>query len=276
MDEIKIKTLNLDDLIEACFNVYQEIGLQIGEPRTILLRKIISNLECINLLLAGQFTHEILILLRSAFETVLLFCYLTTHLDKQQEYIYDSELIEFKNTFILVKNCKKDIETGSNPDLDINAAIKWHTDIFNSVLSEENKKYILKELKIDKYIITEDNFAIFDKFFRTNNRVRKPFFMDMEKMCKELPKFNDIDAQFRDLIFSDYNLNSQVTHGQYHLWSRGFYTDAKFIENVKSQLVKIVTYPLIYLKPQVNIDLIKLSKLKAITDQYLESIYKNS
>ena len=49
-----VKVLNLNNLIEACFNVYQEIGNQIGEPRTILLRKIISNLECINALLSAH------------------------------------------------------------------------------------------------------------------------------------------------------------------------------------------------------------------------------
>ena len=69
-----VKVLNLNNLIEACFNVYQEIGNQIGEPRTILLRKIISNLECINALLSAQTTHEILIILRSSIETVVLFC----------------------------------------------------------------------------------------------------------------------------------------------------------------------------------------------------------
>ena len=70
MKKVKIKTLNLNNLIEACFDVYQEIGFQIGEPRTILLRKIISHLECINVLLAEQFTHskcEILLLFNSAY-----------------------------------------------------------------------------------------------------------------------------------------------------------------------------------------------------------------
>lgn len=40
MEKVKMKTLNLNNLIEACFDVYQEIGYQIGEPRTILLRKL--------------------------------------------------------------------------------------------------------------------------------------------------------------------------------------------------------------------------------------------
>lgn len=269
MESTKVKILRLDNLIEACFDVYQEVGYQIGEPRTILLRKIISHLECIDVLLAGQFTHEILIILRSAFESLLLFCYLTVFTEKQHEYISDSELIEFKNTFILIKNWKKDIELGNPCNINWEEAIKWHEELFNKKLSEQNKSYILGKLKTNEYKITKVNFSKIDKFFRTDNRVRKPFFMDMEKMYSELPQIDQLGIGFRDLIFTDYNINSQVTHGNYHLWTRGLYTDEKFIENVKSQLVKIVTYPLLYLKGRVTIDLNKLAKLKKITDQLI-------
>lgn len=195
-----VKVLNLNNLIEACFNVYQEIGYQIGEPRTILLRKIISNLECINALLLAQTTHEILIILRSSIETVVLFCYLTTHLDKQQEYISDSELMELKNTFILVKNWKKDIDTGNPLNLNLQEAINYHEEIFNKHLSKQNQEYVLEQLKLKKYEVTLDNFNTIDKFFRTNKRIRKPFFMDMEKMYSELPPLKEIKAEYRDLV----------------------------------------------------------------------------
>lgn len=269
-----VKVLNLNNLIEACFNVYQEIGYQIGEPRTILLRKIISNLECINALLLAQTTHEILIILRSSIETVVLFCYLTTHLDKQQEYISDSELMELKNTFILVKNWKKDIDTGNPLNLNLQEAINYHEEIFNKHLSKQNQEYVLEQLKLKKYEVTLDNFNTIDKFFRTNKRIRKPFFMDMEKMYSELPKLYGLDVELRDLIYSDYNINSQVSHGQYYIWTRGLQTDERFIEQVKSQIVKIVTYPLMFLKGQVTINLKNLTRLKAITDQLLINIYK--
>ncbi len=275
MEKVKIKTLNLNNLIDACFDVYQEIGFQIGEPRTILLRKIISHLECINVLLAEQFTHEILIILRSAFESMILFCYLTVYTDKQQEYISDSELMEFKNTFILVKNWKKDIELGNPWNLNWDDAIKYHEDIFYNRLSELNKKYILEKLEFNEYKVNQENFNKIDKFFKTDKRLRKPFFMDMEKMYSELPQMHQIGVGLRDLVFDDYNINSQVTHGQYYVWTRGLYTDNSFIDKVKSQLAKIVTYPLYYLKGQVNIDLKKLARLKQITDQLIINIYKH-
>ncbi len=275
MEKVKIKTLNLNNLIDACFDVYQEIGFQIGEPRTILLRKIISHLECINVLLAEQFTHEILIILRSAFESMILFCYLTVYTDKQQEYISDIELMEFKNTFILVKNWKKDIELGNPWNLNWDDAIKYHEDIFYNRLSELNKKYILEKLEFNEYKVNQENFNKIDKFFKTDKRLRKPFFMDMEKMYSELPQMHQIGVGLRDLVFDDYNINSQVTHGQYYVWTRGLYTDNSFIDKVKSQLAKIVTYPLYYLKGQVNIDLKKLARLKQITDQLIINIYKH-
>ena len=275
MKKVKIKTLKLNNLIEACFDVYQEIGFQIGEPRTILLRKIISHLECINVLLAEQFTHEILIILRSAFESMILFCYLTVHTDKQQEYISDSELMEFKNTFILVKNWKKDIELGNPWNLNWDEAIKYHEDIFYNRLSELNKKYILEKLEFNEYKVNQENFDKIDKFFKTDKRLRKPFFMDMEKMYSELPQMYQIGVGLRDLVFDDYNINSQVTHGQYQIWTRGMYTDDRFLENVKMQLMKIVTYPLLYLKKgEITINLKKLARLKNITDQLIANINK--
>lgn len=269
-----VKVLNLNNLIEVCFNVYQEIGNQIGEPRTILLRKIISNLECINALLSVQTTHEILIILRSSIETVVLFCYLTTHLDKQQEYIFDSELMELKNTFILIKKWKKDIDTGNPLNLNLQEAINYHEEIFNKHLSKQNQEYVLEQLKLKKYEVTLDNFNSIDKFYKTNKRIRKPFFMDMEKMYSELPKLYGLDVGLRDLIYSDYNINSQVSHGQYYIWTRGMQTDERFIEQVKSQIAKIVTYPLMFLKGQVTINLKNLTRLKSITDQLIPNFYK--
>lgn len=274
MNQVKVKIFRLDNLINACFNVYQEIGMQVGEPRTILLRKIISNLECINELLTEQFTHEILIILRSAIETIILFCYLTTHLDKEQEYILDSELLELKNTFILVKNWKKDIDTESVVNLDLQEAFSYHEEIFNKHLSQENKEYVLKKLNLKEYKLTLENLNNIDSFFRNDKRIKKPFFMNIEQMLAELPKFEEIGAELRDLIYSDYNLNSQVTHGQYHLWSRGLVIEERFLKQVKSQIVKVVTYPLFFLKGQVKIDLNNLAKLKSITDQLIIDIYK--
>lgn len=274
MIETKINVLRLDDLIDACFKVYQEIGNQVGVPRSILLRKIISNLECINELITEQFTHETLIILRSSIETVVLFCYLTTHLDKQQEYMLDSELIDFKNSFILIKNWKKDIDTGNPLNLNLQDAINYHEKVFNKHLSVQSQEYVLEKLKLKKYKVTLDNFNTIDKFFRTDKRIRKPFFMDMEKMYSELPKLYDLDVGLRDLIYSDYNVNSQVSHGQYYIWTRGLNIDERSLEQVKSQIVKIVTYPLLYLKGQVTINMRNLVRLKDITDKLLPNLYK--
>lgn len=274
MIETKINVLRLDDLIDACFKVYQEIGNQVGVPRSILLRKIISNLECINELITEQFTHETLIILRSSIETVVLFCYLTTHLDKQQEYMLDSELIDFKNSFILIKNWKKDIDTGNPLNLNLQDAINYHEKVFNKHLSVQSQEYVLEKLKLKKYKVTLDNFNTIDKFFRTDKRIRKPFFMDMEKMYSELPKLYDLDVGLRDLIYSDYNVNSQVSHGQYYIWTCGLNIDERYLEQVKSQIVKIVTYPLLYLKGQVTINMRNLVRLKDITDKLLPNLYK--
>lgn len=261
-----VKVLNLNNLIEACFNVYQEIGYQIGEPRTILSRKTISHLECINVLLAEQFPHEILIILRSALESTLLFCYLTVYPEKQAEYISDCQLIELKNTFISLKNFKKDMEIGAGYEVEWDRLTAEFKKGFKQNLSKENQDYLIKKSKINECKLTNDNFDKIDKFFKTDKRIRKPFFMDMEKMYSELPPLKEIKAEYRDLVFSDYNLNSQVTHGHYFRWTSGLYTDDKFLNNVKWQLTKIVMYPLLYLKGQVQISQEYIRKLKQATD----------
>lgn len=94
-------------------------------------------------------------------------------------------------------------------------------------------------------------------------------------MYSELPQMYQIGVGLRDLVFDDYNINSQVTHGQYQIWTRGMYTDDRFLENVKMQLMKIVTYPLLYLKKgEITINLKKLARLKNITDQLIANINK--
>ena len=95
-------------------------------------------------------------------------------------------------------------------------------------------------------------------------------------MYSELPKLPEIGAEFRDLVYSDYNVNSQVAHGQYYIWTRGIQIDERFLEQVTSQIVKIVTYPLMYLKGQVTINMSNLARLKNITDQLLADVYKNT
>ena len=159
-----IKVLNLNNLIEACFNVYQEIGYQIREPRTILLRKTISHLECINVLLAEQFPHEILIILRSALESTLLFCYLTVYPEKQAEYISDCQLIELKNTFISLKNFKKDMEIGAGYEVEWDRLTAEFEKGFKQNLSKENQDYLIKKSKINECKLTNDNFDKIDKF----------------------------------------------------------------------------------------------------------------
>ncbi|MBR6162441.1 hypothetical protein IKQ26_00925 [bacterium] len=269
MNIVNTKILDLNELIEACFNVYQEIGLHIGEPRTILLRKTISHLECINVLIAEQFTHEIQIILRSALESVVLFCYLTVFPNKQVEYIVDSELLDIKSNFIKLKEFKKDIEIGNSYNIDWNQIVKAHEEVFKTSLSTTSKKYILEKLNMSKYEITEKNFAQIDKFYRQDKKLRKPFFMDLEYMFSQLPPFKDLQADFRDLVFSDYNSSSQITHGHYHSWIRGMEIDEKFLNSVKSQLIKIVLYPLIYLPDKVNINKNNMLRLKYATDKLI-------
>ena len=75
-----------------------------------ILTKFYSNLGVYNTLY-WQLNHynEARIIARSAIESVLLFSFLITHPDKIQEYDEESFMLEFKNSFIEMKELKTEL-----------------------------------------------------------------------------------------------------------------------------------------------------------------------
>ena len=83
------------------------------------------------------------------------------------------------------------------------------------------KLKILKGVGVEDFIITEDNYDKFNRYFRNF----KPEFMKYENMYKELDKvgfkLQDIfEYSLRDIVYGFYNDSSQVTHGCFLDWNR--------------------------------------------------------
>lgn len=116
-----------------------------------------------------------MIILRSALESTLLFCYLTVYPEKQAEYISDCQLIELKNTFISLKNFKKDMEIGAGYEVEWDRLTAEFEKGFKQNLSKENQDYLIKKSKINECKLTNDNFDKIDKFFKTDKRIKNHF-----------------------------------------------------------------------------------------------------
>lgn len=104
--------LDIGYIMKPCVDAFQEIGNQTPDVRQFILRKLISNLDAINVLLLNKCTHEIKIILRSAIESVVLFAYLTSFPQKIPEYVLASEISELKGVFIILKNYQNEYKRG--------------------------------------------------------------------------------------------------------------------------------------------------------------------
>lgn len=69
----------------------------------IILAKISSNLDSANMLIENKCYNEASIILRSATESVILFCYLMQFPEKIEDYLSDSQMLKFKNSFMSYK-----------------------------------------------------------------------------------------------------------------------------------------------------------------------------
>lgn len=228
--------LDINYAVKSCFKVFQEIGPQTPDVGQFILRKLISNLEAINILLLNCCTHEINMILRSAIESVVLFAYLMTFPDKIPDYKLSSELLELKCAFIVWKNNEK----ARTYNLDE----KFENE-FN-IMSKRSQEYVLKKLEVSSFSMRRDSDNL-EKFFRNDKMVKEPFFMKIENMFKALP-FVYSDYTLRDLVYSDYNNCSQILHGQCIKWVRDIELTDAFVNDIKGIVSGIITLPVLYAK----------------------------
>lgn len=106
------KTENILSLLEKASHLYANLTFKIIKEDYIknrqilcwLLNKINSNLEAASLLLRRNYPHEIKIILRSAFETIVLMSYILEKPENETFYKNDSIMLLFKNKFQIYKN----------------------------------------------------------------------------------------------------------------------------------------------------------------------------
>ena len=221
----------------------------------VLIKKIISNATSANILIYENYINESKILLRSAVETVILITYLAHFPEKISDYLDEAQILKVKCNFIAYK------ETKEGEPVDI-----WGNTCTKKELTKENKRCfdevqesakakILKGIGIEDFIITEDNYEKFNKYFRNF----KPEFMKYEKMYKELDKvgfkLKDIfEYSLRDIVYGFYNDSSQVTHGCFLDWNRKSKFTQREAEYIFHFFIKTTLFLKVLLKGAINFD----------------------
>lgn len=219
----------------------------------VLVKKIISNATSANILIYEGYINEAKIVLRSAIETVILITYLSQFQNKVDDYLDEAQIVKIKNNFIVLKNTREgepiDVygNTCTNEDL-----IKENKRCFDEI-SDNAKTKILTAIGVKDFIITDENFNLFDKFF-TNFR---PYFMKFDNMLKELNKIDfkikDVqDYSLKDIIYCFYNESSQIAHGCFLDWHHKIKFDKKEMEYLFLFFIKVTLFLQILLKGTIN------------------------
>ena len=146
-----------------------------------ILTKFYSNLGVYNTLY-WQLNHynEARIIARSALESILLFSYLATHTDKIQEYYDESMLLEFRNSFIEIKELKTELS-------------KMLFD--NSILRERETNYIKRNLELFKLLaITRQKDILNALFTQSMKRETYEKQAGICPICKQHFKIEQMEA----------------------------------------------------------------------------------
>lgn len=165
----------------------------------LLLNKLNSNIQGATLLASNGMFNESKIILRSGFETLVLFEYLSTFPEEMKKYIEDNAILEYQNLFGFYKR-----GYGSFEDL-----IKAY-----NKLSDFVGKKIPFEEKTESGVVSY-NQDVLEKYFRGSRDGFKPLSQQVRKMIDNLNKAQSFKSKkLKEYQIILYNINSQVAHSR--------------------------------------------------------------
>lgn len=264
---MKRESLSFIPLIESAWDFYKDLEKELDSIQKVIFNKLLSNFEAFNILFCGyEHFNEAKIILRSSIESLVLFCYLTKFPNQQAKYKLDCEMMKFKNHFIAYKDYKNNFKYPCLKKTLIQfeeSKMIEENEKFFEFLQPENKAIILKKLNASEYKLNQMTFKKLDDFFKCEFR---PFFMNLEKMYREIGTFSkDVDFELREMFFNQYNEYSQVTHGNFIYWTN----KSSAIPNndiilAFSTIRRIILLPYMVCKDKgIIVNAIKMNGLKA-------------
>lgn len=224
------KVLPLHRQVESIVNRFKPLvskGSFNAVQRTIL-DKAVSDFDAALLLLSRSMYNNAGTILRSAIESVLAFKHEASGAEGYAV-LNDSNLLSFKFAFLAYcrYDSKRDKLAGGADSLN-NAHIENYsqsyetdlTDVFENYLTEANQQRILEIIGCERFILTPQTINKLNEFFENFRFVMMSFdttFQNIEN--KKITVLNSI-LDIRNCIFREYNLLSQVAHGDIVCWNR--------------------------------------------------------
>lgn len=165
----------------------------------LLLNKLNSNIQGATLLASYGMFNESKIVLRSGFETLVLFEFLSTFPKEMEKYKEDSDILEFQNLFGFYKRgyCKYE------------NLIKAYDELSNDL-----GRQIPFEQKTESGVVTY-NQELLEKYFRGGREGFKPLSQQIRYMVEKLNEVQSFNSQkIKEYQITLYNINSQVAHSR--------------------------------------------------------------
>lgn len=165
----------------------------------LLLNKLNSNIQGATLLASYGMFNESKIVLRSGFETLVLYEYLSTFPEKMEKYKEDNDVLEFQNLFGFYKRGYAKYEN----------LIKAYDE-----LSDILGRKIPFEEKTESGVVTY-NQGVLEKYFRGGREGFKPLSQQIRYMVEKLNEVKSFNSQkIKEYQITLYNINSQVAHSR--------------------------------------------------------------
>lgn len=232
-------SLSYECVLDFYLHLYESVKNTMNDVLVVILRKIGSNLNSANILIESKHYNEANIILRSAIESCVIFCYLIQNPNEIDTYLNDSQMLRFKNSIIDYKNIIREKDNPKMADIyqiyDIKTVQKSLEDIFKQ-LTPKNQEIILKKIKKETFCFNEENFKILDKYFKH----WKPDFMKLEDMYLKISKLPITLFELRNFLYSLYNSFSQTAHGDYISWININRDERERITNMHGAIKRII------------------------------------
>lgn len=165
----------------------------------LLLNKLISNIQGATLLASYRMFNESKIILRSCFETLVLFEYVSTFPKEIEKYKEDNAILEFQNLFGFYKRGFGKFEN----------LIKAYDELSNFI----GRKIPFEE-KTENGIVTY-NQELLEDYFRGGRKGFKPLSQQVRKMIDKLNEAQSFNSKkLKECQIILYNINSQVAHSR--------------------------------------------------------------
>lgn len=235
---------------------YEKVLFAIPSDRNIIIlqsNKINSNLHASLFLADKKHVHEAKIVLRSAFESLILIWYFYENPKEVITYEQDCFILELKNRFIILKKLIQLTpvleKTKNNEKFSIEDYKKDFINIF--ILAVKSDKFeILSSFK--SLDLSDLNSDLIDKIDRKLSNFHANF-ISIRKLLETIKEPFPGNLTLKDNIWSLYNETSQIAHGKLEDWIEEPELSKKTLLELSRMITRIILLTVYIIEKEVSI-----------------------